>query len=185
VMMKCMLYFFVLLSFVANTGIANSSDATGGWNEAGLRMGIQAGPKKEYFHQYEVFAVYALPWVWRSSSGWGVAPQLNTALGVLHTAADTGFIGKLGTGLTISKTGFNLLPEFGINVDILGKRHFGKQDFGSQLLFGAYVGLSYHFDSGLGIGYRMMHTSNGHIFYPNGTPNPGLDLHMISVSWQL
>jgi len=52
-----------------------------------------------------------------------------------------------------------------------------------MLLFGAYIGLSYRFDSGFGIGYRMLHLSNGHIFYPNGTPNPGVDMHMISTSW--
>jgi len=52
-----------------------------------------------------------------------------------------------------------------------------------MLLFGAYIGLSYRFDSGFGIGYRMLHLSNRHIFYPNGTPNPGVDMHMISTSW--
>ena len=58
--------------------------AWGDWQEAGVRMGIQAGPKREYFHQYEAFAVYGLPWWdWRSSSGWGLAPQLSTSAGAL------------------------------------------------------------------------------------------------------
>jgi hypothetical protein len=171
-----------VLIFAVNLGTADCSDTDGGWNEAGIRMGIQAGPKREYFHLYEVFAVYGLPWDWRSSSGWGVTPQLNTSLGALHTEAETGFIGSLGTGLTLTKTGLNLVPELGISADLMDKRHFGRQDFGSMFLLGAYVGLSYRFDCGLGIGYRMLHLSNGHVFYPNGTPNPGLDLHMISIS---
>ncbi|MDD2274068.1 MAG: acyloxyacyl hydrolase [Desulfuromonadaceae bacterium] len=41
------------------------------------------------------------------------------------------------------------------------------------------------YDSGGGLGavYRIQHLSNGHIFYSNGTPNPGVDMHMIGVSW--
>jgi len=172
-----------LLALSVNPGPAECSATDGGWNEAGVRMGIQAGPKHEYFHLYELFAVYELPWDWRSSSGWGIVPQLNTALGAIHTAAETGVIGSLGTGLVISKTGINLVPEMGINVDLMDKRYYGRQDFGSNLLFGAYIGLAYRFDCGLGIAYRMLHLSNGHIFYPQDTPNPGVDLHMLSTSW--
>jgi hypothetical protein len=92
-------------------------------------------------------------------------------------------MGRLGSGLTISKKGFNLVPELGINLSLLDRRQFGRQDFGSILLFGAYVGLSYHFDCGLGIGYRIQHLSNNKILYSQNTPNPGLDLHMIGVNW--
>jgi hypothetical protein len=171
------------LSIAVYPCIALCSETGGGWNEAGVRMGIQAGPKREYFHRYDLYAVYGLPWDWRSSSGWGVAPQLNTSLGALHTGADTGFIASLGTGLTISKTGFNLVPELGINIDLMDRRHYGKQDFGSILLFGAYAGLSYRFDCGLGVGYRFQHLSNNRILYSDNTPNPGVDLHMIGISW--
>ena len=34
------------------------------WREAGVRIGLQAGPKREYFHLYEAFGVYGLPWDW-------------------------------------------------------------------------------------------------------------------------
>jgi hypothetical protein len=169
--------------FSVGLGMIESSQAQEGWNEFGVRTGIQAGPKREYFHLYEIYAVYGLPWEWRSGTGWGIDSQLNTSLGSLHTAADTGVIGSLGTGVTVTKAGFNLVPEAGINVNLTDKRQFGKQDFGSVLLFGAYLGLSYRFDSGFGIGYRMLHLSNGHIVYSKDTPNPGLDLHMIGISW--
>lgn len=181
--MKMWITVIALLPLLINLGTAECSAASGGWNEAGIRIGIQAGAKHEYFHMYEAFAVYELPWDWRSSSGWGITPQLNTSLGAIHTAADTGIIGTLGTGISISKTGINLVPELGINVDLMDKRHYGKQDFGSNLLFGAYIGLAYRFECGLNIGYRILHFSNGHIFY-NHTPNPGVDMHVITTSWQ-
>jgi len=146
-------------------------------------MGIQAGPRREYFHQYEVFSVYGLPCDWRTFSGWGLAPQLSVSAGALQGNNETGFIGSVGTGLAVNKPGNGIALEAGINADLLDRRQFGKQDFGSILLFGAYLGLSYRLESGLGIGYRIQHLSNGHIFYPNGTPNPGVDMHMIGVSW--
>jgi hypothetical protein len=64
----------------------------------------------------------------------------------------------------------------------MDKSYYGEQDFSSNLLFGAYIGLAYRFDSGLGIAYRMLHLSNGHIFHRN-TPNPDVDFHMLSTSW--
>jgi hypothetical protein len=163
--------------------VLEAAETSSGWSEAGIRMGIQAGPKREYFHLYEVFAAYDLPWNWQSSSGWEITSKLNTSLGALHTAAETGVIGSLGTSLYVTKPGLNLIPEVGINIDLMDKRHYGKQNFGSSLLFGAYICLPYHFDCGVGIGYRLLHLSNGHIFYPPGTPNLGVDMHLISTSW--
>ena len=157
--------------------------AEAGWQEAGVRMGIQAGKKHAYFHQYDVFAVYGLPWDWRWSSGWGLTPQLNTSAGVLDGADETGFIGSVGTGLVLNKPGNGIALDVGINANLLDRRRFGGQDFGSLLQFGAYLGVTYRFANRLGIGYHLQHISNGHIFYPNGTPNPGLDMHLIGVSW--
>ena len=174
---------FLLLFLVTNPLSALCADAPGGWDEVGLRMGLQATKKHVYFHQYEMFAVYGLPWDWRSSSGWGVAPQLAVSAGALHRTDVTGFIGFVETGLVLDKPGFGLAPEVGINANFLDRRHFGDQDFGSMLQFGTYLGLFYRFDCGLKIGYRLQHISNGHIFYEDGTPNPGLDMHFIGVSW--
>jgi len=180
---KFFLYTVTLLALTLNTALAESADSGHGWNEAGVRVGWQAGPKNEYFHLYEAFAVYGLPWDWRISSEWKLAPQLNAALGALHTAAATGLIGTIGTGLTLHYTELNLVPEVGITASFMDERHYGRQNFGSTTLLGAYLGLAYQFDSGLAIGYRLLHLSNGHIFYSQNTPNPGVDLHLISTSW--
>jgi len=173
----------ILLALAVNPPAAGCAEKGSGWNEIGVRIGIESTPKRENFHLYELYAVYGLPWKWRSSSGWGVATQMETSLGALHTSADTGFIGSVGTGLTFDKTGINLAPELGISIDLMDRRHYGRQDFGSILLFGAYIGLAYRFDCGLGIEYRWQHLSNNRILYSNNTPNPGVDMHMIGMSW--
>jgi len=156
--------------------------AESGWNEVGARMGLQVSSKQYYFRQYEVFAVYGLPWDWRHSSGWGVTPQLNTSLGALVNKRESGFIGSLGTAIALDKKGTGLSTDLGINANFLDRRHFGGLDFGSILQFGAYLGINYRFDNGFKIGYRIQHISNGHLMYSPHTPNPGLDMHLIGIS---
>jgi len=182
-MARNMVNLFLLFFLLSSPCPAFCADASAGWNEAGLRMGIQAGERHEYFHRYELFAVYGLPWAWSFSSGWGLTPHFEVSAGALHDAEDTGFIGAVGTGLVLDNPRFGLAPEAGINANLMDRRQFGVQDFGSILQFGAYLGMFYRFDNGLKIGYRLQHISNGHILYPSYTPNPGLDMHMIGVSW--
>jgi len=178
VLIEILLNFFIMSVFPVLCLSAES-----GWNEAGVRTGIMATSKSEYFRQYEAFAVYGLPWEWRDSSGWSLFPHANTSLGVLSGGGETGFIGSVGTALILNKQGSGFTTDLGINVNILDRCQFGSQDFGSILQFGAYVGINYRLNNGLKIGYRIQHISNGHIFYPNGTSNPGLDMHMVGTSY--
>jgi hypothetical protein len=171
----------MLLIFV-NVTPALCASVEGGWNEVGIRTGFQADTRHEYFRQHEAYAVYGLPWEWRTSSGWGLAPQANVSAGALQGDKETAFIGSVGTGIAFNKPDNGISMDLGINADLLDRRQIGNQDFGSILLFGAYLGLSYRFDCGLKIGYRIQHLSNGHIFY-NHVPNPGLDMHLVGVSW--
>lgn len=169
----------ILQTLLATTGTA----AEHGWQEAGLRMGIQAGPKHEFFHQYEAFAVYGLPWDWRMASGWGLAPRLSVSAGTLLGGNEIGFIGAAGAGLVFNRPENGIALELGVNLDLLDKRQFGRQDFGSILLWGTYLGISYRFANGSGIGYRIQHLSNNRILYTGNIPNPGVDMHMLEASW--
>jgi len=151
--------------------------------DAGTRAGTMAGKKHEYFHQYELFVRYGLPWSWKNSDGWGVDTNLEGTAGALNGASETGFIGSLGPGISFNKNGNGAAIDLGISVDALGRQTFGRQDFGTPYLFGAYLGLSYRWEIGLRGEYRLMHMSNGHIF-DTSAPNPGLDLHMLGLSCQ-
>lgn len=181
--MRVLLIETLLISFIGSVFPVLSLSAEPGWNEAGVRIGIQASPKREYFRQYEAFAVYGLPWDWRGSSGWGLTPQVTSSLGVLNGGGEIGFIGSVGTALVLNKRGSGFTTDLGINANLLDRRQFGSMDFGSILQFGAYIGINYCFDNGLKVGYRIQHISNGHIIYPESTPNPGLDMHMLGISY--
>jgi hypothetical protein len=181
--MRILIFVTLLISFVGGVFPAVTLAAESGWNEAGVRMGLQVGPKHEYFQQYEAFGIYGLPWDWRGPSGWGLTPQLNTSLGALNGGGETGFIGSVGTAIVLNKTGSGFSTDFGINANFLDRRQFGRQDFGSILQFGANLGISYCFNNGIKFGYHIQHISNGHIFYPSSTANPGLDMHMLGTSY--
>jgi hypothetical protein len=172
----------LLVSLIGGLAPVSALSAESGWNEAGVRMGFQVSSKHVYFHQYEAFAVYGLPWDWRSASGWGVTPQANASLGVLDGSGETGLIGSVGTALVLNAKASGFTTDLGINFNFLDRRQFGRQDFGSILQFGAYLGINYRFDNGIKIGYRLQHISNGHIVYAEDTPNPGLDMHMFGIS---
>jgi len=178
---KCMKFAVISLLHIWMLFYAVTAQAE--WLETGIRIGVQAGPRREYFHLYEAFAVYGLPWEWRNSSGWGAAPSFNVSAGALAGGNESGFIGGAGVGLAFNKDNAGISLDTGVGLDLMDRRQFGEQDFGSILLWGAYVGLSYRFKGGLGIGYRLQHLSNNRILYTNCTPNPGVDLHMFSVSW--
>jgi hypothetical protein len=180
---KILLIELLLIALFGGVFPVSAQSKESGWNEVGVRLGFQATTKREYLRQYDVFAVYGLPWDARHDSGWGVTPNVNFSLGILDGTGEPNFIGSAGTALVLNKKGPGLSTDLGINANLLNKRHFGTRDFGSILQFGAYIGVYYRLDSGIKIGYRLQHISNGHIFYPNGTPNPGLDLHIIGVSY--
>jgi hypothetical protein len=181
--MRIILLKLLIILFIGDLAPATNLFAESGWNEAGVRVGIQASPRREYFRQEEAFAVYGLPWDWHGDSGWGLAPQLTTSLGVLESQRSAGLIGSVGTALALGYRDSGFTTDLGINFNFLNRRHFGRVDFGSILQFGAYIGINYCFDNGIKIGYRLQHISNGHIVYSEDTPNPGLDMHMIGVSY--
>lgn len=181
--MRILFFEILLVLLLESVFPAATLSAESGWQEAGLRAGLQVSSRYEYFRQYDVFAVYGLPWDWRSSSGWGVSPNANISLGVIDSGSKTNFISSIGTALVLNKPGPGVTADFGINANLLNRRHIVHQDFGSILQFGAYMGINYQFDNRVKIGYRIQHISNGHIFYPSNTPNPGLDLHMIGASY--
>lgn len=156
-------------------------DADEGFNNVGVRIGFPGTSRQEYFHQYEAFTSYGLPWSIRSASGWGIALQVNAAAGALHAAKETGFIGAIGPGVIFDKAGGKgVALFFGGDLNILSKYRFGQVNLNGHYLFDGHGGIMYRFESGPGIGYRFQHMSNAGL----GTKrNTGLDLNMFEVSW--
>lgn len=156
-------------------------DQDQGLNSIGIRGGLSATKRRQFFHQYEGYLSYGLPWSVRNDAGWGVALTANAAAGVLHSRDQNGFIGAVGPGLMLDKAGGKgIALEIGGDLNFLSKYNFGDVDLNGNVLFDGHVGIIYRLASGPGIGYRFQHMSNGGL---NGNRNTGLDLHMLSLSW--
>jgi hypothetical protein len=156
--------------------------ADGGWKAVGIRAGFSASEKRDtFFHQYEAFTTYGLPWSLRSESGWGVALQLNAALGAVHGSGKTGIIGSFGPGVVFDKSGRGLALDLGGDINVLSRRRYGNMDLNGNPLWEGHLGMAYRFMSGLGLSYRFQHMSNGGLAL-HGDENPGLDLHLFGVS---
>ncbi|WP_243374684.1 acyloxyacyl hydrolase [Geotalea sp. SG265] len=178
--MKTTLPVLGLLFLVLNLWLLPIASAEEGLKDIGIRAGFSAKGKNEYFHQYEAFAQFGLPWEWRRESGWGLGVQLDAAAGALYGGKEAGFIGTISPGFSFDKGNRGFSAEVGPGLVFLDKRHFGQQDFGGKVLFLIYLGLNYRFDSGLGLGYRIQHISNAGLY---DSVNTGLDLHMAALSW--
>ena len=147
---------------------------------AGVRGGLSAIAREKYFHQYEAFAVFRLPWALRSSSGFGIATLFDLTAGVLRGEDRSGFIGSAGPAVSLGKPGFPLEMDIGISAAGLSRDTFGNRDFDGNLQFISHVGINYRFSPRVGIGYRLQHMSNAGL---NGNGNPGLNMHLLELNW--
>jgi lipid A 3-O-deacylase len=74
---------------------------------------------------------------------------------------------------------FPLKAEAGIAPTYLSRPDFGSKDLGSNFQFTTHAGVAVDMGPSLRLSYRFQHMSNGGF----GNPNPGLNLHMIGVSY--
>jgi hypothetical protein len=145
----------------------------------GARAGINDNRNEERFTKYEFFGNYTLPWVWRSRSGWILAPKIDLTAAALHAAGTTGFIGSLGPAFTVTKQGCRLMIEIGISPAYLGEDRYGREDLSGHIQFLTHGGVSLRILRSLSIGYEFQHISNADI----QQPNPGLNVHNIQVGY--
>jgi hypothetical protein len=72
-----------------------------------------------------------------------------------------------------------ILLDGGISAALLSEHQFGRENFGGPIQFVSHVGISFKLSANLGLGYRFQHMSNASIY----NRNPGLELHMLELSY--
>lgn len=152
-----------------------------GWRSVGIRGGGGTADV-DTFYLYEGFAAYQLPWGWRGDSGWRISTQAAISAGVLEGEGDSGFISTIGPSFPFGKAGFPLEGDVGVSVAFLSRDTFGNRDYNGNAQFVSHIGLTYRLGSRWGLGYRFQHMSNAGL---NGSRNPGINMHLIGVSWFL
>ena len=124
----------------------------------GARAGINDNRNEERFTKYEFFVNYTLPWVWRSKSGWILAPKIDLTAAALHAAGTTGFLGSLGPALTVTRQGGRLVVELGISPAYLGEDIYGWEDLSGHIQFLSHGGVTIRVIRSLSIGYEFQHS---------------------------
>jgi hypothetical protein len=149
--------------------------------DAGFRYGLNDYRNEEYFHKYEFFFNWYLPWAWRPKSGWILASRLDFTGAALHAAGTTGFLGSLGPSLAVRKTGWIVGIDLGISPAFLSEDRYGEEDLSGHIQFLSHAGISLFPIRNLSIGYEYQHVSNADI----EQPNPGLNMHNIEISYRI
>jgi hypothetical protein len=159
--------------------------ATAGWagefrlESAGGRVGFPANPSAEGFHQAEAFVNWNLPWHWDLGRDWRLQSRLDVSAGWLGRGPDNAAIATLGPSLAL---GWQRLPvslEGGISPTVISLEHFKTKDLGTDFQFTSHLGVNWDFASRMRLGYRYQHMSNAGI----GQNNPGLNLHLVALSY--
>jgi hypothetical protein len=113
-------------------------------------------------------------------SGWTLQSRLDVSLGWLgESGADAG-IASAGPTFLMSRPDFPLSLEGGISPTLLTRSDFEDKDFGIPFQLTSHVGLNFDITAHIRIGYRFQHMSNAGL----SDPNPGLNMHMISLSYR-
>jgi hypothetical protein len=146
----------------------------------GARIGGSYTSRAHNFHEADAFANWDLPWAWNLDPNWRLQMQLQLSAGWLGDPGGDAFVGSLGPGLHFARDRFPLTFDGGVVPAGLTRHDFQTKNLGSYFQFTTYAGLNGELSSRLRIGYRFQHMSNAGL----GAKNPGLNLHMLAISYK-
>lgn len=148
------------------------------FHSVGARIGFPAEDDSEHFLQAESFLDYNL-WRWNLSTNWRLQSRIATSAGWLGGRGEDAFIGSIGPTLELSRVGIPLAIEGGSSPTYISRYRFGRINLGTSAQFTTHIGLYWDVTSHWRVGYRYQHMSNGGI----KEPNPGFNLHILSVGY--
>jgi hypothetical protein len=145
----------------------------------GARGGLSASSSGEQFDQAEAFANGDLPWDWDLGKKWRLQSRLDFSLGWLGDSGHNAAVGTVGPSLLLGRERLPVSLEGGVSPTLLSRHEFGSKDFGTEFQFTSHVGLNWDFAAHWRLGYRFQHMSNAGL----GAKNPGLNMHLLSLSY--
>jgi hypothetical protein len=146
----------------------------------GFRTSFVSTDNKEKFQQVELTTTARLPWSLELGPAWTLHAEATATAGTITGAGVRGFIASAGPSLALSRGGRGLSLDIGVNATHLDEYRFGTQDLGGPFQFVSHVRIRAPLDRHLRIGYQFQHMSNAGI----RSQNPGLNLHMIELSYE-
>jgi hypothetical protein len=148
-------------------------------DSTGFRFGFNPIGAGSHFRQAEGFLNWNLPWGWDLGSHWRLQSRMDVSAGWLAESSANAAIVAAGGTLALSRQESPLSTELGLSPTALTRTEFPSKDFGLPFQFVAHVGLNLNLVSHVRLSYRFQHMSNASL----GHPNPGLNLHMLGLSY--
>jgi len=149
------------------------------WESIGVGFGFNPDGAAEDFYQANVCANWLLPWDWRLDSVWRLQTGLDATAGVLAQGGRQAAVFGTGPTLTLKRDRLPLSFAFGVSPTVLTRTQFISKDLGFPLQFASSGGLNLDLGAHIRVSYRFQHMSNADIAHPN----PGLNLHVLGVSY--
>jgi hypothetical protein len=145
----------------------------------GARGGVSSNSEGDEFHQAQAFANWNMPWAWDLGKEWRLQSQLDFTAGWLGDRGHNAAIGTAGPGLLLSRERLPLSLDGGVSPTALSRSEFDSKDLGMDFQFTTHVGLNWDFARHWRLSYRFEHISNAGL----ASPNPGLNIHMLGLSY--
>ena len=120
-----------------------------------------------------------LPWAWDLGATWKLQTRLDVAAGWLGEGDLSSAVISVGPILDLGREGFPVHLEGGVSPTGITRSLYATKDFGEPLQFTSHLGLYWDFATHFRAEYRFQHMSNAGFNHHN----PGLNLHMLGVSY--
>ena len=138
--------------------------------------------QKEDFQQYDVAAMFGLPWEWQhTNSGAKLDLRLLASAGQISAVNDTGLMVTLVPCLALSSPGGAVSIDVGGGSAFFSKYKFGEQNFGGPVQIVGTAGVGFNFVPGLFAGYRFQHFSDAGTYGPTSL---GVDMHILEINYR-
>ncbi len=143
----------------------------------GFRTAMSMDRSKHYFEQYEIFMLHYLPWKTKFKNNWYMNTKMDIGVAVIDGQGETSGKGSAAVDIFFYPPDSGLSFDTSVGLGLMSDHTHGEVDFGGPIFVRFHTGVNYQFDSGLSVGYKFYHESNGRIY----TKNPSLNMHQFEL----
>lgn len=143
----------------------------------GIRGGVDTQGK---IGHSELAGEFSLPWKFSLENGWTIATSVQPSIGWIRDDDHGAVIGSLGPAVRLASEGIPLSFVAGSAPTLVGRNNIGGRNIGTAFQFTTHCGLAWRLNDHLEASYRFQHMSNAGF----GHTNPGINEHMVGVSWR-
>jgi hypothetical protein len=172
---------WILLGILGAAAWAGETNEPRGFRleSAGVRVGGSPTSRSHNFHSVDVAVDWYLPWDWNLGKRWRLMSRLDSSAGWVGDPGGNAARLYVGAALLTGREGFPLSVEGGVGPTLLTEVNFDTKDFGIPFQFTSHLGVNCDVCRRVRLSYQFQHMSNAGL----GSPNPGINLHLLGISY--